>query len=96
MRYNKTLNIPQIMMNASHALLRLWGAVQHAVRLYNLARYIASTVNPIYVESYWRFMPVLICLIGQYLKSGKCKLCFTLQNPNQDLNRVSRFLPLKL
>ena len=44
------LNMFQIMMNEFHAKLQTWGSVQYSIRLYNLARFNISTVNPVHLE----------------------------------------------
>ena len=59
MRYNQTINMLQIMTNALHMLLQSWGAVQHIVRLYNLAKDNICLVNPANLESDQRVTQVL-------------------------------------
>ena len=39
MRYDQTLTVLISMINALHALLQSWGAVQHTVRLYNFVQH---------------------------------------------------------
>ena len=41
------------MMKAFHTLLQLWGAVQYAVRLYNLDQYNVNTVNPLHLLDFY-------------------------------------------
>ena len=42
------INMIQIMMNASHVLLKSWGEAQYGIRLYNLAQDNISPVKPIH------------------------------------------------